>query len=321
MSRRKIRHFCEYAIFRIFVAFVQIIPTRASVRMAHGLAKFTCRLPNRLSRYNVAAENLRNAFGEDFPQSKIDDLFYRMWVHLFRMVVEIIHLPNKLRLYNCSEFMSFRNRDECVRAMCAGRPVITMGGHFGNWEMANCAFGWFGFPMGVVARDLDNPWLHNWFERFRRHTGHRLISKKGGGGDMMAYLMQGGSLALLGDQDAGYKGIYVDFFGKPASTFKSIALLAMQHNAVICVGYARRLEDDFENCRWVRYEIGCEGIIDPQELENESDVVRIITQTYTDAIERIVRLSPEQYFWVHRRWKTVKGSRVRKKKRKAPIAA
>ncbi|PWG73773.1 lipid A biosynthesis acyltransferase, partial [Enterococcus hirae] len=82
---------------------------------------------------------------------------------------------------------------------------------------------------------------------------------------MTQYMERRGALGLLGDQDAGRKGIFVDFFGKPASTFKSIALMAMQYRALILVGYARRLEDDFDHCWWSRFEMGVADVIDPDD--------------------------------------------------------
>ena len=185
-------------------------PTRVSVRLAEGLAFAVFRLlPKKLTRYEVARQNLKSAFGNRYSDAQIDDIIRRMWIHLFRLVIEIVQLPRKLRLYNCADVVEFRNRDESVKALSCGRPVIVLSGHFGNWEMAVSTFGVFGFPMGVVARDLDNPYLHQWFQRFREHTGHRLLSKKGGGGDMVEFLERSGNLALLGDQDAGKKGLFV----------------------------------------------------------------------------------------------------------------
>lgn len=314
--RRRLRHLLEYVAFRILVCAIDALPARTCVRLAEGLAFFVHRLlPRKWTRYHVARENIRAAFGERLSERQIDEMIHRMWVHLFRMVAEIVHLPRKVRLYNCAEVIRFRNRDESVRALCCGRPVMVLSGHYGNWEMATATFGVFGFPMGVVARDLDNPYLHDWFSRWRQRTGHRLISKKGGGGEMLEFLERRGHLALLGDQDAGNRGVFVPFFGKEASTFKSIALLAIQYRAVIVVGYARRLADDFENNRWVQYELGCEEVIDPLEFDSV-DAVREITERYTAALERAVRRSPEQYFWVHRRWKTRTHER-RKQRRQA----
>jgi KDO2-lipid IV(A) lauroyltransferase len=157
--------------------------------------------------------------------------------------------------------------------------------------------------MGLVARELDNPYLNRWFLRFRRYTGHRQISKKGGFDTLTALLERRGNVAILADQDAGSNGVFVDFFGRAASTHKSIALLALQYDALICVGCARRLNEMLAN-GWPRYELGCEAVIDPRDFA-AGDAVRDITQEYTHALERAIRRAPEQYFWVHRRWKSV----------------
>lgn len=269
-------------------------------------------LPKKINRYHVAKENLKTAFGDRYSDAELDQIIYGMWLHLFRMVGEIILLPRKMKTENAPDVIHFRDNHKAVKALCSGRPVIVLSGHFGNWEMAVSTFGLFGFPMGVVARDLDNPELHEWFRRFRQVTGHRLLSKKGGGGNMVEFLNQRSHLALLADQDAGSAGLFVPFFGKPASTFKSIALLAMECRAVICVGYARRLPDDFENNRWGRFELGCEEVIDVDDHQS-GDAIREITAAYTAALERLIRTAPEQYFWVHRRWKSKPRVRRRKK--------
>lgn len=312
-SRKKWRHFAEYGVFRFIVCLIDALPTRATVRLTEWLAfiVFRC-LPKKLTRYEVARQNLKTAFGEKYTDQEMDVILQKMWVHLFRLVVEIVQLPRKMRLYNCADVVQFRNRDDSVKALSCGRPVIVLSGHFGNWEMAVSAFGVFGFPMGVVARDLDNPYLHRWFMRFREHTGHRLLSKKGGGADMVEFLDRCGNLALLCDQDAGKRGLFVPFFGEPASTFKSIALLALQYRAVIVVGYALRLPDDFHNHRWIRFEQGCEEVIDSLDFQGP-DAIRELTAAYTEALERVIARAPEQYFWVHRRWK----SQPRKRKQKS----
>lgn len=316
-GNRQWRYFAEYLVFRGVVCLIDALPTRVTVRLAEMLAfvVFRC-LPRKMIRYEVARQNLKTAFGDRYSEAELEEIQRKMWIHLFRLVIEIVQLPRKIRLYNCADVVRFHNRDESVKALSSGRPVIVLSGHFGNWEMAVSTFGVFGFPMGVVARDLDNPYLHRWFMRFREHTGHRLLSKKGGGGDMVEYLERRGNLALLGDQDAGKRGLFVPFFGQPASTFKSIALLALQYRAVIVVGYAMRLPDDFSNSRWVRYEQGCEAVLDSEDFQGP-DAIRELTAAYTAALERAILRAPEQYFWVHRRWK----SQPVERKKKMPQAA
>jgi KDO2-lipid IV(A) lauroyltransferase len=128
---------------------------------------------------------------------------------------------------------------------------------------------------------------------------------------MVDRLEAGRHLAMLGDQDAGSHGLFVDFFGQPASTFKSIALLALRYQALICVGYAIRLESDDGP---ERFEVGCEELIDTATFDG-SDPVTELTQAYTAALERIVRRAPGQYFWLHRRWKSKPDPQGRRSKR------
>lgn len=312
-TARPVRHRLEYLAFRLIVCAVAALPLRASVRLAEGLAYLFARvLPRKLVRGDVARANLRRAFPEK-SDDDIDRIVQGMWNHLFRMVLEIVQLPRKVSRDRMANVFTFRNRDETVRALCSGRPVIILGGHFGNWEIGNVAFGIFGFPVNAVARDLDNPFLHDWFLKVRSGSGGRLISKRGGGAEMTDVLDRRGLLGLLCDQDAGGRGLFVPFFGHDASTFKSIGLLAMEYRALIIVGYANRLPDDFESRRWVRYEVGTEAILDPVEFENVVE----ITRAYTGALERAIRRAPEQYFWVHRRWKSTPRQRIRRQGRAA----
>jgi len=268
-------------------------------------------LPRRLTRYQVAFENIRAAYPNQYSDQQIDGMILAMWRNLFCLVFEIMHLPRKLRLDNVVELLDFRDRKGVVSALCSGRPVLVLSAHYGNWEMAVSIFGLFAFRMGVVARDLDNHHLDAWFRAFRKYTGHALISKSGGANTMVALLERKGSLALLADQDAGSSGLFVNFFGRPASTFKSIGLLALEYNALICVGYARRLEGQWSATGLPRFELGCEEIIDPLE-HRSANALAEITQRYTAAIERVVRRAPEQYFWLHRRWKSVPRARRKK---------
>ena len=116
-----------------------------------------------------------------------------------------------------------------------------------------------------------------------------------------AYLLVGDAdvaARFIADQDAGSRGLFVDFFGRKASTYKSIGLLAMQYNVPVVIGYARRTGRAFH------FQIGVQDIIYPPDWEHEDKPLLYITQRYTKAIEDIVRRDPAQYLWLHRRWKT-----------------
>lgn len=309
------RHRLEYLIFRTLVCVIGMLSPARARDCAEGLVFVVHRvLPRKLTRYAVAHDNLRQALGPGPSEATIDDYIRRMWVHLFRVVIEIVQLPRKARDNSILDVVQYGpGRQAGWSAFNSGRPVLMVGGHFGNWEVANSVFGLYGVSMGMIARDLDNPYLHEWFKRFRESTGHRMFSKDGASEQMLPLLARGGHVGLLCDQDAGPRGLFVDYFGKPASTFKSIALAALEYRALICVGGAIRLPDNFHGDHtvgpaWSRFELICEEVIDPETIDS-LDPVGEITRRYTAALERLVRRAPEQYFWVHRRWKSVPQQR------------
>ena len=306
-------HRAAYVAVRLVGAVLGMLTPTASRALARGLAALLMRLPARMVRRDVALDNLRASFPE-WSEAEVVDCCRRMYEHFGRLVTEQVQFPRQVTLENCREVMVFRNRKASVKALCSGRPVLVLGGHFGNWEASMMAFGLFGFPMGVVARKLKNPHVEAWLDRERRRSGHRLYWKRGGYDGMLELLQAGGNLGLLCDQDAGKRGVFVDFFGRPASTIKSLALLALEHDAIVVVGYGRRLPDD-PSARWSRFEIGCEAVLDPRDYADRRDAVAAMTTGYTEALERAVRRSPEQYFWVHRRWKT--APRVRRARKAA----
>lgn len=308
------KRFLEYIAFRTVAALAQALSPRGCRLVAECLARLLLLLPRKLTRYQVAADNLRTAFGGDLSDAAVHHMIYRMWRHLFLLVAEMLQLPRRLSLTNVTDAIRFRNKRSVVAALSSGRPVLLLSGHLGNWEMAVSVFGLFGYRMGVVGRTLDNPWLEEWFRQFRGYTGHVPLAKKGSYDEMLEVLSRGGALALLADQDAGSGGVFVDFFGKPASTYKSLALLALEYDALIVVGYAQRLEQDLMSSGWPRFELGCEDVIDPRDCET-NDPVGEVTARYTRALESAIRRAPEQYFWVHRRWKTAPDARAKKRQR------
>jgi KDO2-lipid IV(A) lauroyltransferase len=170
-------------------------------------------------------------------------------------------------------------------------------GHFGNWEMGGYVLGLLGFHTYAIARRLDNPHLDHFLNGFRERQGQTILDKNDDYDQMVQVLAAGGILATLGDQDAGPRGLFVDFFGRPASTHKAVALFALQYQVpMLVIGVPRR-------DGWLRYENVVADVILPEDYANLPDAVRGMTQRFTTALEGLARRSPEQYFWLHRRWK------------------
>ena len=305
-ERSRVSDFLWYILVRLVVAVGQMLTVERSYSLARLIAAIYHRLDKRHNE--VGMVNLEHAFGDKYSPAERDAIVRSVYLHFSMMLMEILHLPRMLDPANWRNYITLVGHEPVLDRLISGGPIIMLTGHFGNWEMAGYLFGVFGFPPNSVARPLDNPDLDRFLRRFRERTGQKLIPKNGGYDDMLAVLAQGGILSFLADQDAGRRGVYVDFFGRPASTHKAIALLAIEHRAPVVVGYARRIGPGF------RYEVGCDAIIEPEEWKGTADDARLLTQRYTTALEAIVRRDPKQYLWLHRRWKhqpKPKGSRLR----------
>ena len=293
--RRPAVDYLAYLAVRAVVAAAQAMTVEQSYAFADLLAKVLHAVDKR--HRAIGVENLKMAFGDAYTDAERRQVVKNVYRHFCRMLMEMLHIPRKLRLGNYRDRITLVGHGPVIDRLLDGGPVIMLTGHFGNWEMAGYLFGVFGFPPHSVARTLDNPHLDKFLRSFRERTGQKMIAKKGGYDEMLAVLRGGGILSFLADQDAGQRGMYVDFFGRPASTHKAIALLAIEHHAPVVVGYARRIGPGF------RYEVGCDAIIEPGEWTGTADDARLLTQRYTSALERIIRRDPEQYLWLHRRWK------------------
>jgi Kdo2-lipid IVA lauroyltransferase/acyltransferase len=300
MARSKKRRlwldYLAYLAVRSVVAFAQMLSIEQSYALAQFLGWVIYKADSR--HRQVGIDNLTQAFGDQFNEAERDQIVRGVYRHFCMMLMEILHSPRKLHLENWRGSIELAGLAPIMDHLITGsRPLIVLTGHYGNWELAGYLFGMFGFPTVAVARTLDNPYLERYLRAFRERTGQSLIPKTGGFDQMVEVLQNNRALTFLADQDAGQRGLFVDFFGQPASTHKAIALLAIEHQAPVAVGVARRIGPGF------RYEIRCEDVIDPAELSGTADDVRILTQRFTSALERLIRQDPTQYLWLHRRWK------------------
>jgi Kdo2-lipid IVA lauroyltransferase/acyltransferase len=245
-----------------------------------------------------ALGNLRRSFPE-MPEITRQQMARRSMQQLFMLFVEVLFTTRLVRIDTISRYFELSDFSDTVRLLLQKEHgVIMLTAHYGNWEILGYAMATFGFETTAVARPLDNPYVNEWLLGVRERMGHRIIAKKGAVDEVIATLEKHGSVGMIADQNAGPKGIFVDFFGRKASTYKSIGLLAMEYEVPIVVGCARRLDNTF------RFTVGAQDVIWPADWKDQPDPLRYITQRYTKAIEDLVRKDPGQYLWVHRRWKT-----------------
>lgn len=292
-----------YLAVRFTVCLIQALSFNAACGFARFLAWLAYRIDKRHRR--VAQDNLEKAFPGQYTPAEIDRMIRNVYLHFCTVVVEIAHLPRRLHVHNWKRYVDLPDGGRIVEALLADRPLLIVTGHFGNWEIAGYILGLLGFTTHAIARPLDNPYLDDFFRRFREGTGQKILAKQGDFERIEQVLADGGVLATLADQDAGQRGLFVSFFGRPASTHKAVALMAMEHNVPMVVAGTPR--------QGGKHVIHTADAIDPADFERTPDAVRAITQRFTSDLERLVRLAPEQYFWLHRRWKHQPQPRAKRK--------
>ncbi|MBL8795563.1 MAG: lysophospholipid acyltransferase family protein [Planctomycetia bacterium] len=303
--RNRIADYFVYLVVRLGVCIIQSLSPRQSLVVADALAWLAYRLDKR--HRLAAAENLRYAFPDVTDSAAIDRRVRAVYRHFCRLLMEIVHLPRRLHTSNWRQYVELVGGWDILNGLVSNRPLMFLTGHFGNWELGGYTLGLLGFHTHAIARPLDNPYLDDFLRRFREHTGQKLLAKKGDFDQMQAILKNGGAIATLADQDAGQRGLFVDFFGRPASTHKAVALLSLEYQVPMIVIGVRKVGEP------MRYQIVVEDVIYPEEYQGQPDAVRRMTERFTSALERIIRTAPEQYFWLHRRWKHQPAQRKGKK--------
>ena len=215
------------------------------------------------------------------------------------LAVEVLFTTRLIRLDTWAKYIELENFREVVALMLRkDQGLIMLTGHYGNWEILGYLLATLGFRTTSVARPLDNPYVNEWVLGVRERHGQRIIDKNGATDEVIQVLTNKGTVGFIADQNAGRKGVFVDFFGRKASTYKSIGLIAMQFEVPVVIGYARRHGTRFH------FTVGVQDIIYPKDWKDQPDPLRYITQRYTNALEDVVRKEPGQYLWLHRRWKT-----------------
>ena len=283
-----------YAAVRSAMCIVAALPREACRRWSRRLAGLLAR---RLRiRATVVEENLRHAF-PNLDAAGRREIERGMWEHLLLMVVEIAHANRVIHKTTWRRHLRIHGMERMVRLLWLERPKVILSGHYGNFEIAAYLFGLFGFRVFSVARELDNPLLDRFVTEFRESRGQRILPKKGSAPDVAIVLEENGAIGLLGDQAAGPKGCWVDFFGRPASVHKAIGVFALSSAAPVMVCSATRRDGLFD------FDLRLEGVADPLDGTAETADIQALSQWYTGILEVAIRREPAQYWWVHRRWR------------------
>lgn len=300
-----VRDWLGYAALRVLLFILYLFGVNATLRLARFLGRMMWKLYHR--GRERALENLRRSFPEKDEQWCIKT-GRRSFEQIVMMIVDIFFTHRLINRDNTSRFGTYKNLEQAKWIMQGGQGLLMLTAHYGNFEIMGYMVGLFGFNIYSIARPLDNKYMNDYLLSLRKHTGQKIIDKKGATDKMSQIIKEHASVGFIADQDAGRKGVFVDFFGKKASTYKSIGLLAMQYDMPIAVASSKRVGNKFF------FEVEIHRIIFPEEWKDKEDPLRWITQEYVRETENFIRQDPSQYWWLHRRWKhRPKEERLKKK--------
>jgi Kdo2-lipid IVA lauroyltransferase/acyltransferase len=244
-----------------------------------------------------ACRSISRAF-PDWSTQKVERVCRGSFEHFVQLAIEVCHTPRVLNKDSWARRTSTGNLGPALELLNARKPVILLTGHLGNWEVLGYLLAVIGYEVDAIARPIDNPLINDWLLGIRENKGMRIITKWDATERMLEVLGRGGALGFIADQNAGDKGLFVPFFGRLASSYKSIGLLAISQEVPVVCGYAHRVGPGFH------YELGVADVIHPGDWQDRVDPLYYVTARYARAIETMVRMRPQQYLWMHRRWKS-----------------
>jgi KDO2-lipid IV(A) lauroyltransferase len=286
----------SYAAALVAYALMNGLPERAALRLG-GMAGWLIYLFDVRHR-RLVHEQLHLAF-PDWPDLQVRRMAGQCYEHFGRSAAEFARLGRADRETILGR-VTVEGREHLDRALAGGRGVLFLTAHLGNWELMAVVCTLLGYRLFPIARPLDNPWLNRLIDRIRSRHGSRVISKKDDSAprELIQALRDGCCVGVLLDQNmASYDGVFVEFFGRPACTAKGLALIARRTGAPVIPAFIAREEDG-------RHRI---MILPPVEFSHRRNVKADVianTARCTAVIEQMVRRYPDQWLWMHRRWKT-----------------
>jgi len=252
-------------------------------------------------RRKIMLENLDKAFEGTLSERELKRIARGSWISLVRTAIEFLSMPRHLG--NVCELIDLKGEDYLKDALSEGKGVILMVAHLGNWELGGATMAELGYPFCAIVRPQEVGVGEQLISSIRSRMGVDVISKKNALMAALRALKENKVVAILVDQHSRKNGVVVDFFGRPASTLASPAVLSLKTGCPVLPSFPIRMPDGSFVGFW-------EPAIHPvDENGRERDVVEL-TQEYTNLVEKYVRKYPDQWMWMHRRWRP--GDRRRK---------
>jgi Kdo2-lipid IVA lauroyltransferase/acyltransferase len=294
MSKSRLQIDLEYLTARSLLVAIGLLPLRVAMFLSAKMGRGAYYFSGRLRR--TGDRNLELAFPE-LSQSRRRLLLRGCFESLGRLLGVFSHFaanPETLR-----DLIDCEGLEHIEAARKSGRGVILFTGHVGAWELSSFALSLFGHPLSFLVRRIDNPKIETLIEGRRTRLGNRTIDKRSAAREMLQILQTGGTLGILVDLNTlDREGIFVDFFDVQASTTFMLAKLALRTEAAVLPVFA-----PWDQQR-KRFLLKVDEPLSFERSGDDDEDVQRLTQLFTNVVEKYVRRYPDQWLWIHRRWKT-----------------
>ena len=294
-KRGKLQTNLEYYAVRLILGAVGSFPLETSMKFGKSIGKFIGSKLTRLQK--TAHRNLEIAFPA-MPKNEREKIVHGTLESMGRHLGFVSHFKN-FKPEDIRNLVEVVGKEHFDKAYAAGKGVLFFTGHFGSWEVFNLLPQAFDQNINILVRRIDNPLVENFVDKMRTRFGSVTLDKTKSARTMFRVLENGELLGILADLNAQEReGVFVDFFGIPASTTTSIARLALKTEAAVLPAFAVWEESK------QKYVVYIEPPIDYEKTENMDEDIKNLTQKVTNMVEKYVRLYPEQWLWIHKRWNT-----------------
>lgn len=300
-KKKKIAHYIEYALTLILFTIIKFIPLKTTVYLANYFA-YTVSLVFKM-RNKVILDNLKIAFPEksDIEYGKIRDRMYRnILMGMFESIKYSFLTKEQVKKHI---EVSKLSKMILERVSSEGRGAVVVGGHFGFFEGGGYVTAAHGYKATFIVANQTNKLTEKLIDEPRKSHGINIIHRsKSSARDIIKAIKDNNFIAMLSDQDAKSHGVFVDFFGKKASTHKGAAVFALKYNVPVIFTKMTRSKKDLSKHILHLEEIPYKDIVE-SDLPQEDKVTKLVGR-YTSYLEKAVSENPYEYWWIHRRYKT-----------------
>ena len=298
MKKNKALAYSEYFLVYSFYAFLNILPQDLSLKIGRFLGLLFYKIDKKHRKHTL--NNLKIAFPTK-TENELNDIAIKFYKNLGMVFVEIFRL-NKYKESNIDDFVEY-DFDQ-IKNIYGGQGILLLTAHFGNWELLAKTFGLKGYKGNVLARPLDNPYIEKILYDLRTASGNKVIyNRENAVKNIISALNEKEIVGFLPDENASKRiGVFVDFFGVKACTMPGMANIAAKTKLPVVPAFIVRIKGKDGN--YSKHRLIIEPPLDIKYTSDRKTDTMNILKLFNEKIEDIIKQYPEQWFWIHNRWKT-----------------